>query len=78
MVFQSLGALQETQIPCEEWRDVCEACGPLNGEVVGLQDHHARREQGEPHELYRQRAGKQREVTSLKRTLRAEFYTFNR
>lgn len=57
LVFQPLGALQEAQVPRQNGRSVREARGAPDGAAAGLQDHHARREQGEPHELHRERAG---------------------
>lgn len=52
-VYQSVGALSETQVPGEERGDLCESGGASAGATAGLQDHHARREQREPHELHR-------------------------
>lgn len=55
---QFTGALQEAQVPGQDGRELCHPGGSSAGEAAGLQDHHARREQGEPHELHRKRAGK--------------------
>lgn len=55
---QLAGALQEAQVLGQDGRELRHPGGPSAGEVAGLQDHHARREQGKPHELHRQRAGK--------------------
>ena len=55
---QFTGALQEAQVPGQDGRELRHAGRPPAGEVAGLQDHHARWEQGEPDELHRQRAGK--------------------
>lgn len=58
MSLQAAGALQEAQVPGSLGRGVCPAGQQPPGEPAGLQDHHARREQGEPHELHCQRAGR--------------------
>lgn len=71
---QFTGALQEAQVPGQDGRELRHAGRPSAGEVAGLQDHHARREQGEPHELHRQRA---RKMVSKTFTLTGHFY-FNR
>ena len=54
---QSAGALQEAQVPGQDGGELCVSGGASPGAPAGLQDHHARREQGEPYELHRQRAG---------------------
>ena len=58
-VGQLAGALQEAQIPGQERGELCDSGGASAGAAPGLPDHHARREQGEPHELHRQRPGEE-------------------
>lgn len=70
---QFTGALQEAQVPGQDGRELRHAGRPSAGEVAGLQDHHARREQGEPHELHRQRA---RKMVSKTFTLTGHFYFY--
>lgn len=56
--LQFTGALQEAQVLGQDGRELRHSRGAPAGAAAGLQDHHARREQGKPHELHRQRAGK--------------------
>lgn len=55
---QLTGALQEAHVLGQVRRELCHSGGASAGALAGLQDHHARREQGKPHELHRQRARK--------------------
>lgn len=56
-VPQPSGPLSQAQVPGQERGDLRHSGGEAAGAAAGLQDHHARREQGESHELHRQRAG---------------------
>lgn len=57
IIFQSLRALQEAQIPCQNGRNFRKARRAPDGKTSGLQNHHARWEQRKSHELHCQRAG---------------------
>jgi len=39
--YQFAGALPETQVPGQDWRELCNSGGASAGETAGLQDHHA-------------------------------------
>lgn len=55
---QFTGALQEAHVLGQVRRELRHSGGASAGALAGLPDHHARREQGKPHELHRQRARK--------------------